>query len=128
MHFRPLALGALFSSLFVLHAAAELPFTQVPAEFAGQLSPGKSPLVFNDGRKVTSADDWNKRRTEILADWHAIMGAWPKLLETPKIEILETTTRDGGIAQRKVLEGCVEQARLHGLLRALAGAFTTNPR
>ena len=95
-------LSFLLAAALTLHAAADLPFTQVPAEFAGQFSPGKSPLVFNDGRKVTNAEDWQKRRAEILADWHAIMGAWPAVIEKPGIEVLETTKRDGGVTQRKV--------------------------
>ncbi|MBE2285573.1 MAG: sialidase [Prosthecobacter sp.] len=92
----------LLSSAVALHAADDLPFTQVPAEFAGQFHPGKSPLVFNDGSKVKNPEDWQLRRAEILADWHGIMGAWPKVIEKPKIEVLETTKRDGGVTQRKV--------------------------
>jgi dienelactone hydrolase len=95
-------LPLLFAAALTLHAAAELPFTQVPAEFAGQFSPGKSPLVFNDGSSVKSADDWQKRRAEILADWHAIMGAWPPVIDKPKIEVLETKSRGEGISQQKV--------------------------
>ncbi|MDB6005692.1 MAG: Sialidase, partial [Prosthecobacter sp.] len=54
----------------VIAHADDLPFTQVPAEFAGQFSPGKSPLVFKDGHQVKTAEDWQQRRAEILADWH----------------------------------------------------------
>ena len=82
--------------------ADDLPFTQVPAEFVGQFSPGKSPLVFKDGSPVKTAADWQKRRSEILADWHQIMGEWPPIIEKPKIEVLETKQREGGITQRKV--------------------------
>lgn len=82
--------------------SAELPFTQVPVEFSDQFSPGRSPLAFNDGHPVRTADDWQRRRTEILADWHAIMGAWPAVIDKPKIEVLETKSRGEGISQRKV--------------------------
>jgi dienelactone hydrolase len=100
MNFR---VSLLFAMAFGFHAAAaELPFTQVPAEFSGQFSPGKSPLVFNDGRQVKNADDWQKRRAEILADWHAIMGAWPTVIDKPKIEVLETKSRGEGISQQKI--------------------------
>lgn len=78
------------------------PFTQVPAEFAGRFAPEKSPLVFNDGSRVTSAQQWPKRRAEILADWHGLMGAWPPVIERPKIEVLETRSRGEGISQQKV--------------------------
>lgn len=83
-------------------SAAEPPFTQVPAGFGGQLSPGKSPLVFNDGTPVKEAADWPRRRAEILADWHGIMGEWPPVIEKPKIEMLETKARDEGISQQKI--------------------------
>jgi len=98
---KPSLLFGLLASVLLAHAD-ELPFTQVPAEFAGQFSPGKLPLVFNDGSPVKHAEDWAKRRAEILADWHAIMGAWPAVIEKPKIEVLETTKREGNITQRKV--------------------------
>lgn len=98
---RFLSILALLALPFPAHAG-DLPFTQVPAEFAGRFSPGKSPLVFKDGSPVKTADQWPKRRAEILADWHAIMGAWPPVIEHPKMEVLETSPREGGVIQRKV--------------------------
>ena len=94
-------LFGLLASAYMAHAD-DLPFAQVPTEYAGQFSPGKSPLEFKDGSRVKSAGDWAKRRAEILADWHAIMGAWPAVVEKPKIEVLETAKREGNITQRKV--------------------------
>ena len=102
MHLRSTFLLGLLASATIAHAADDLPFTQVPAEFAGQFSPGKSPLIFNEGSKVTNAADWQRRRAEILAGWHAIMGAWPAVIEKPKIEVLETKSRGEGITQQKV--------------------------
>ena len=96
-----LRLTFLFAAALIAQAA-DPPFAQVPAEHAGQMSPGRSPLTFNDGRQVTSADEWAQRRAEILADWHAIMGAWPEVIEHPKMEVLESTTRDEGITQRRI--------------------------
>ena len=120
MNFRHLLV---LSVALTLHAAAELPFTQVPAEFVGQFSPGKSPLVFNDGRQVKNADDWQKRRAEILADWHAIMGAWPPVIDKPKIEVLETKARGEGISQQKIrVEIAPGQMGEGYLLRPAGGA------
>jgi hypothetical protein len=98
---KPLLLFGLLA-VAVIACADDLPFTQVPAAFVGQFSPGKSPLVFKDGSLVKTAADWTRRRAEILADWHGIMGAWPAIIEQPKIEVLATTQREGGITQRKV--------------------------
>ncbi|MEZ5384643.1 MAG: sialidase [Prosthecobacter sp.] len=91
----------LFTALSSAYAA-EPPFTRVPAEMADQLSSGKLPLVFNDGREVKNADDWVRRRVEILDDWHGIMGAWPKVIENPKVEVLESTRREEGVMQRRI--------------------------
>src|SRR5688572_12169049 len=74
---------------------------QVPAEFVGKLGPYADPLKYADGRTVKTAADWQRRRAEILAQWTAIMGEWPAVLEKPKVEVLETTQRDG-FTQHKV--------------------------
>ncbi len=42
------------------------PFFRPPAEFANARGAYKSPLSFSDGKPVKSADDWLKRRREIL--------------------------------------------------------------
>ncbi len=90
-----------FFSLLTL-GFAEAPFTTMPAEFASQSALGASPLVFRDGSPVKTAQDWPRRREEILQDWHGLMGAWPKVIENPRLEVLETQTREEGITQRKV--------------------------
>jgi hypothetical protein len=60
--------------------------THPPAEL-------KSPLVFADGEAVKSPSDWAKRRAEILAYWHEVMGPWPELLAQPDLAVLELTQR-----------------------------------
>lgn len=81
---------------------AQGPFSSLPAEYKVGQPPGRSPLVFNDGTPVHSAEDWPRRRAEILASWHGKMGPWPAVLQEPEITVLETTTREGGITQKKV--------------------------
>src|SRR4051794_10552438 len=92
-----LSLGCL---LFGLSAIAFADEFQPPAEYAGQLGPYASPLKFYDGTPVTSPAEWPKRREELLRRWHEIMGPWPELIARPKIEVLETTQREG-FTQRK---------------------------
>jgi hypothetical protein len=41
----------------------------------------RSPLLFADGTPVRTAADWQRRRAEILATWHKLMGPWPPLIE-----------------------------------------------
>jgi dienelactone hydrolase len=93
-------LAALFT--FISIAFAEGPYAVMPTEFAAQSAVGASPLLFRDGTSVKTTEDWQRRRQEILKEWHAIMGEWPPIIEKPKIEVLETITRGNGITQRKI--------------------------
>ncbi|MEQ8786309.1 MAG: prolyl oligopeptidase family serine peptidase [Pirellulaceae bacterium] len=77
------------------------PFFHPPAELAEDLGAFRSPLIFDDGRKVETPEDWLKRREEILAAWHKLMGPWPPIIERPKVEFLEKQQRDG-FTQHKV--------------------------
>lgn len=70
------------------------PFLHPPAEFAG-LGAYRSPLLFADGSRVVTADDWQRRRQEILDLWHRRLGPWPPLVEKPDVKVLETVERDG---------------------------------
>ena len=70
------------------------PFFSPPPAYANQLGSYPSPLTFYDGRPVTNARDWPKRRQEILAKWHELMGPWPALLKAPKLEIVGSTRRE----------------------------------
>ncbi|MCE9605023.1 MAG: prolyl oligopeptidase family serine peptidase [Planctomycetia bacterium] len=73
-------------------------FFTPPQNLADDFGKFRSPLKFADGHEARSAADWQTRRQEILASWHAILGAWPKLVEKPKLtyrnqERLEHHTR-----------------------------------
>ncbi len=65
-----------------------------PPEWRGKFGNYTSPLQFADGSKVTTADDWHRRRAEIVAEWEQLLGKWPPLITKPKVEILESTRRD----------------------------------
>ena len=45
-----------------------------PAEFAQQFGAYSSLLKFYDGTPVTDADDWTRRRHEILDRWNGLLG------------------------------------------------------
>jgi hypothetical protein len=77
------------------------PYFTPPAEFAGKYGDYKSPLRFADGSEVKTADDWKRRRQEILKTWHGLMGPWPEPIEKPKVETLETERREN-FTQRHV--------------------------
>lgn len=71
------------------------PYFTPPEEFAGDFGTFRSVLKFNDDRwMVRDYHEWNKRREEIRAKWHGMMGAWPPLIERPEVEILSTEQRE----------------------------------
>ena len=77
------------------------PYFSPPPEYANRSGPYRSPLLFNDGTEVKTADDWQRRRKEILDHWHGVMGAWPAVIETPRIDYLEKKRREN-FTQHKV--------------------------
>jgi dienelactone hydrolase len=79
-------------------------FFQPPAEFADKLGSYRSPLLFNEGTRVKSADDWQRRRKEMLDTWHELMGPWPDVIHKPKLEVLSKERRDKLTFQRIRLE------------------------
>jgi dienelactone hydrolase len=76
-------------------------FFSPPKQYRGDFGTFRSPLIFNDGSRVQTAEDWKRRRTEILSTWHAVMGPWPALIEKPRVEIVNSTRR-GKITQHQV--------------------------
>ncbi len=80
------------------------PFFHPPKEYANDFGDYKSPLKFYDGSPVKTPDDWPKRRKEILKYWTDTLGAWPPLIEKPKIEYLEKETKDGYVQNHIRLE------------------------
>src|SRR5687767_2832158 len=69
-------------------------FFTPPPEYAKDFGNYRSPLKFDDGTEVKTATDWQKRREEIRKNWHDMMGAWPPLIEKPKIDFLAQEKRD----------------------------------
>jgi dienelactone hydrolase len=69
------------------------PFFQPPAQYAGKMGAFRSPLLFDDGTPVRSADDWLRRRKELLDAWHGLMGPWPQVVEKPAVEVLSESRR-----------------------------------
>ncbi len=66
----------------------------VPRAYEGRFGDYRSPLVFSDGTFVRTAADWDRRRAELLREWHDLMGAWPAVLASPRFEALSSDRRD----------------------------------
>jgi arylsulfatase A-like enzyme/dienelactone hydrolase len=75
-----------------------------PAQHRGELGGYPSPLVFADGSPVVSANDWQRRRREILDSWQGVMGRWPKPIEKPRHEQIAVTRRSQ-VTQRQLKIG-----------------------
>ena len=76
------------------------PLFTPPPQYANDYGAYRSMLTFDDGTPVRTPADWQRRRQEILDRWHELLGAWPPVIEHPKVEILETTTRENFVQQR----------------------------
>ncbi len=61
-----------------------------PPEYAGKFGDYPSPLKFYDGTPVKTAQEWQRRRTEILERWHSLMGEWPPLLSDQQLKIISS--------------------------------------
>jgi dienelactone hydrolase len=92
------------------------PFAQPPAEFAGKFGPYRSPLEFADGALVKSADDWTRRRAEILKNLHQRLGPWPPLVERPVIKKLQKFDRAGYTEYQVQVQAAVEGKWVDGYL------------
>ncbi len=79
-------------------------FFRAPPECSNDLGAYRSPLKFDDGGEVRTAEGWQRRRKEILDRWHRIMGPWPPLLERPRIEYLEKQRRENFTQHRVRVE------------------------
>ena len=93
-----------------------------PAEFAGDLGEYRSPLLFEDGRRVQNADDWQKRRAEILNLWQRRLGAWPPLLDNPQVTKLESLERDGYVQHHVQVQISAPEQTADGYLLVPHGA------
>ncbi|MBN2313696.1 MAG: alpha/beta fold hydrolase [Sedimentisphaerales bacterium] len=80
------------------------PFFNPPSKFAGNFGEYKSPLIFDDGTKVKSPADWQRRRKEILQTWTGFMGDWPPLIDKPTIEYLAKERRENFIQHQVRVE------------------------
>lgn len=79
-------------------------FFSPPEKYRGDFGKFRSPLVFADGKPVKTAEDWQRRRAEILGRWHQIMGPWPALIGEPRVETVQTTRR-GNLTQHQLRLG-----------------------
>ncbi len=78
-----------------------IPYFSTPFDYEMKMGDYRSPLLFENGEEATSVELWEKRRGEILEEWHELMGEWPAFITDPEMEVLEETTMDG-YTQKKI--------------------------
>ncbi len=69
-------------------------YFSAPKDWQGKFGDYASPLQFADGTRVTSAEDWKRRRAELVAQWESLLGKWPPLITNPEVEFLESKRRE----------------------------------
>ncbi len=69
-------------------------YTAPPVVYRDDPGDYRSPLEFADGTRVESAEDWQRRRTELRSQWEQLLGSWPELNTDPPLEILESQQRE----------------------------------
>lgn len=74
---------------------------QPPPALVGDMAGYSSMLRFAEGTPVESPADWERRRREILNQWHGMMGSWPPAVTDHDVEVLESVRREN-FAQHKI--------------------------
>ena len=97
-----------------------LSFFAPPPEWVGDFGAFRSPLLFRDGAQVRNAQEWKRRRAEILEGWHEVLGPWPELIEEPQLETLSESRRENLIQRRVSVPFAVGQ-RAEGWLMVPEG-------
>jgi hypothetical protein len=62
------------------------PYFTPPNEYQGKFGDFRSVMKFDDGSMVQTAEDWRRRREEIMKYWHDVLGRWPALIDKPQIK------------------------------------------
>jgi hypothetical protein len=86
--------GLLSSFLNAADPLPPFPHTEVPEEFREDEGEYRSPLLFENGKSVTSVDEWAERREEIFRIWTDHLGKWPEVIVDPSVKILESVRRE----------------------------------
>lgn len=81
----------------------QLPFAP-PPPYRGKRGDYRSVLFFDNGQPVQSKADWPRRRTELLAYWHGVLGPWLTLLTKPRAVFRESQSLDGFTRTKVELE------------------------
>ena len=102
------------------------PFFQVPAEWQGDFGDYRSPLLFENGDTVRTAEQWALRREEIKTLWHSKMGQWPEIIYNQPLTKLDTVQLEEGIVRHRVRFNWTPNEQTEGYL--LVPTATKGPK
>jgi hypothetical protein len=91
-----------------------------PGEFQSDFGSYASPLLFSNGTKAVTPADWARRRKEIVDYWMGVIGPWPPLLDSPRIE-RQTATNRGAYVEHQVKVDYSASQRGEGYLLVPSG-------
>jgi dienelactone hydrolase len=91
-------------------------FFKPPSRFVNDFGDYRSVLKFYDGTAVKTPADWARRRQGILRAWTAIMGSWPPLIKTPKVEYVAKEHRETFTQHKVRVEIAPQQQTVDGYL------------
>src|SRR5262245_33992903 len=96
-------------------------FFSPPEKFRSDYGAFGSPLLFTDGTMARTPADWQRRRSQIVATWHKIMGPWPPLLDKPRVEVVSTSFRENITQQQLRVQIALGGEMVDALLLVPAG-------
>ena len=77
-------------------------YFNVPVKWQGDFGDYRSPLVFENGDTVRTAEQWALRREEIKNYWHNKMGQWPEIIYNQPLAKLDTVELEEGLIRHRV--------------------------
>nr|MBI1231697.1 hypothetical protein [Cytophagales bacterium] len=77
-----------------------VPYFSVPFEYLDDYGEYVSPLLREDGTRITTLAEWDVQREHLREKWHSLMGKWPTTIEKPSFEVLDETILDSHRQQK----------------------------
>jgi len=77
-----------------------VPYFSVPFEYLDDYGEYISPLLREDGTRITTLAEWEVQREHLREKWHSLLGKWPTTIEKPSFEVLDETILDSHLQQK----------------------------
>ena len=75
-------------------------YFEPPVKWRGDFGRYTPPLLFADGSKVTTAEQWSRRRAELVQQWEDLLGKWPPLITKPDVTVIASEQHEGFTQER----------------------------